>query len=145
PSPRRLRIGVVVGRADGATLHPDVRAAVDRAADQCAALGHDVDHLEVPFDASVGDDFVLYWGMLAQAILLQSRQVLGSAYDVEGFDRWTRGLAAHAPRSASRVENARRIPADPTASPGAPRDRGPRPLPQRSEPSSGRGSALAIA
>lgn len=106
PSSRRLRIAVVVDTPLGIPLHPDVREAVDQTASLCSGLGHNVEYVTAPFGQEFADDFTLYWGLLAQGILLTSRQTLGKSFDVEKFDPWTRALASHARRNPHRIPGA---------------------------------------
>jgi amidase len=88
---RPLRIGVF-SDAPGVSVDPAVRAAVAATAEQCAALGHEVVELRCPFDGSVMDDFLAYWGFVAWAQLRGARVAMHRGFDRTRIEPWTAGL-----------------------------------------------------
>ena len=103
PSTRRLRVAVVRDGAQGRIVHPDVVRVVDEVAGLLDDLGHEVVDLPMPFTDDVGDDFVLYWGLLAQGLILTGMQTFGRSFDVEQYAPFTRQLASHARRNLHRT------------------------------------------
>lgn len=64
---RRLRVGLLTTPliAEGADVHPACAAAAVQAADDLAALGHDVETAPVPFPAHEWDAFIALWSVMA--------------------------------------------------------------------------------
>ncbi|MDN4159831.1 amidase [Nocardioides abyssi] len=105
PARRRLRVGVVTTNA-GRTASPEVAALTRRTADLLAGLGHAVEEAASPAPASFADDFLLYWGSLATAIVRTGRLTHGRSWDVERCDPLTRGLDRLATRQLHRLPGA---------------------------------------
>ncbi|MBI1187981.1 MAG: amidase [Alphaproteobacteria bacterium] len=62
PNTRRLRIGVAIADFYGRDPDPQVRAAIEAAAELCRGLGHDVGAFTPEFDgAGFTNAFTLYW------------------------------------------------------------------------------------
>ena len=105
PIKRRLRIGLNtsgIGRsADAAT-----RELTERTARLLEDLGHTVSETDVPVARSFPDDFLLYWAMLAQAMLATGRPLHGRSWDRSRHDNLTLGLARHARRNLHRIPGA---------------------------------------
>ena len=67
-------------------------------------LGHRVEHVdEPPVPASFADDFVLYWGFLALAIVRTGRRAFGASFDRTRLDALTLGLDRHTGRNLHRL------------------------------------------
>lgn len=81
-SKQRLRIGFYADGPGHMISDSDSVSAVHKAAKLCEDLGHDVVEIPFPFDEKLGDDFLLYWGMLA--FMFKNG---GSAIFQKGFDR----------------------------------------------------------
>ncbi|QSR24710.1 amidase [Nocardioides aromaticivorans] len=105
PGKRRLRIALNtsgVGRgADAAT-----KALTEQTAALLEDLGHTVTESDVPVGPSFADDFLLYWALLAQAMLAMGRPAHGRTWDRSRHDNLTLGLARHARRNLHRVPGA---------------------------------------
>ncbi|MDN4171671.1 amidase [Nocardioides sp. SOB77] len=107
PGRRRLRVGVVTAAA-GRTADPEVAALTRRTADLLAGLGHHVEEVAAPAPPTFADDFLLYWSVLASAIVRTGRLTHGRSWDVERCDPLTRGLDRLARRNLHRVPGALR-------------------------------------
>ncbi|MGW0640208.1 amidase [Nocardia salmonicida] len=94
PSRTRLRVGVIVDPFTGGSIDSETRASVHATAELLAGLGHRVENAAAPFGPWVGEDFGIYWGMLAFAILGGGKRLLGPDFDKAETDSLTRGLAA---------------------------------------------------
>ncbi len=90
--PRDLRVGVVRSPMLGASVAPEVAAALESAATLMRGLGHDVQDAEPKVDyASVGMAFLTYWAISANQILDGAQQITGrktARGDVE-LTTWT--------------------------------------------------------
>ncbi len=89
---RALRMGVFVDAPTGTPVDPEVRQAVLGAARLCESLGHDVEEIRCPFDGSVIDDFLRYWGLLAWLQVRTGRLGMHWGFDGTKVEPWTRGL-----------------------------------------------------
>jgi amidase len=89
---RPLRIGVFSDAPGGIPVDREVRAVVAETAKRCAALGHEVSELRCPFDASVVEDFLAYWGFVAWAQVRGARVAMHRGFDRAQIEPWTAGL-----------------------------------------------------
>ncbi|MGH7337346.1 MAG: amidase family protein, partial [Myxococcota bacterium] len=89
---RTLRIGVFVDAPGGGPVDPEVRAAVLACAKACAGLGHEVAEMPCPFEGSVMDDFLSYWGFVAWVQVRSARMTLHRGFDRSRIEPWTAGL-----------------------------------------------------
>jgi amidase len=105
PSRARLRVAVVTGGI-GAEASPEVADLTLKTASLLEELGHHVSPLEPPVPASLPDDFLLYWSLLALAIVRTGRRHHGRSWDPGRLDNLTLGLAAHARRNLHRIPGA---------------------------------------
>jgi amidase len=65
-APGRLRIGrSAVPAVPGAEVHPDCMAAYDAATELLTELGHEVEELDMPFDADLVPHFETLWAAMA--------------------------------------------------------------------------------
>jgi amidase len=103
PASTRLRIGVLLDSPTGHPTDDETRAAVRRAADELADLGHDVTPLRPPVTGQFVEDFTLYWGMLAFLVASTGRWALGRDFDRTRLDNLSTGLRRMFGRSATRV------------------------------------------
>ncbi len=107
--PRRARLRVaVVTRSLGGTTDPEVVEQTLKTAALLDELGHRVEEVEPPADASFVDDFLVYWGLLAWYLVRTGRLTFGRTWDRGQVDDVTRGLARHCTRNASRLPRAMR-------------------------------------
>lgn len=107
PSERRLRVAVLTQGIDRSADEATTKLAL-QTGDLLAGLGHRVEEVErPPIAAGLADDFVLYWGLLAGAIMATGR-LHGPTWDARKLDNLTRGLAAQTGRNAYRIPGALR-------------------------------------
>ena len=103
PGRQRLRIAVLT-RSVQRECSPGVRELTLKSASLLEELGHRVEHIdEPPVPASFPDDFVLYWGMLAMAIVRTGRRAFGNTFDRTRLDNLTLGLDRHTARNLHRL------------------------------------------
>jgi amidase len=103
PGRQRLRIAVLT-RSVRRECSPEVRELTLKSASLLEELGHRVEHLdELPVPASFPDDFVLYWGFLAMAMVRTGRRVFGDTFDPTRLDGLTLGLDRHTGRNLHRL------------------------------------------
>jgi amidase len=103
PGKQRLKIAVLTRSVDR-EASPEVRDLTLKAAGLLEELGHRIEHVETPpVAASFGDDFVLFWGMLALAQVRTARLMFGQSFDRTRLDNLTLGLAQHATRNLHRL------------------------------------------
>jgi amidase len=65
------------------------------AARLCDRLGHDVEEIACPFDASVTDDFLRYWGFVSWLQARTARVMMCWRFDTSRMEPWTRGLVEY--------------------------------------------------
>ncbi len=103
PGRQRLRIAVLT-RSVQRECSPEVRELTLKTAGLLEELGHRVEHIdEPPVPASFADDFVLYWGMLAMAMVRAGRRAFGDTFDRTRLDSLTLGLDRHTSRNVHRL------------------------------------------
>ena len=103
PGRQRLRIAVLT-RSVQRECSPEVRELTLKTAGLLEELGHRVEHIdEPPVPASFADDFVLYWGMLAMAMVRAGRRAFGETFDRTRLDSLTLGLDRHTSRNVHRL------------------------------------------
>ncbi len=105
PIKRRLKIALNTTGVDrGADA--ETRALTEQTAALLEGLGHSVTETEVPVGPSFGDDFLLYWAMLAEVMLATGRAFHGRSWDRAKHDNLTLGLSRHARRNLHRIPGA---------------------------------------
>ena len=103
PGRQRLRIAVLT-RSVQRDCSPEVRELTLKSASLLEELGHRVEHIDrPPVPDSFPDDFVLYWGLLALAMVRSGRRAFGNTFDRTRLDGLTLGLARHASRNLHRL------------------------------------------
>lgn len=105
PGKQRLRVAVHTGGA-GRSAGSEAIEATWRTARVLEDLGHHVEEVAAPVPDSFPDDFLLYWSVLAGALVAGGRRNHGRTFDKQRLDPLTRGLARHATRNAHRVPGA---------------------------------------
>ncbi|MEO0449842.1 MAG: amidase family protein [Pseudomonadota bacterium] len=94
-STRRLKIGYAPEPITDATLDADTRAGIERTAQLCRDLGHEVIDFTIPSDGSkFSDAFLLYWAAGAAAFAQQASAFTGKPVGPDIVEPWTLGLAA---------------------------------------------------
>jgi amidase len=100
---RSLRIGLFDDSPTKTPVHVDVREAVTSAGRLCESLGHAVESIACPFEGSVIDDFLAYWGLVAWLQTKTAKMTLHWGFDRSRFEPWTNDIAAtfgRSPRAA---------------------------------------------
>ncbi|MBZ5740512.1 amidase [Nocardioides mangrovi] len=116
PSRTRLRVAVHT-EGIGRGADPEVVDLTLKTARLLEELGHRVDVVPHPAPASVPDDFLLYWAMLAATIVRGGRRLAGPTWDRGRLDQLTLGLDRHCRSNLRRLPGAmRRLRALPRAS-----------------------------
>ena len=93
-STRRLRIGFAPDPITDATLDAETLAGIERTAELCRELGHEVIDYTVPIDgAAFTDAFLLYWAAGAATFAQQASAFSGKPISPEILEPWTLGLA----------------------------------------------------
>jgi len=92
PARRRLRVGILLESITDAVVDPQTRAAVEGTARLLEEQGHTVDTVPVPADPRFADDFVDYWGMLAQLAGGLGKFAFDRSFDTGRLDGLTDGL-----------------------------------------------------
>jgi amidase len=106
PSAARLRVAVVT-RSVNRDSAPAVRDQTLKTAALLDELGHRVDYLDTnPIPQSFTDDFLLYWAMLAMAMVRAGQRTFGTSFDRGRLDNLTLGLDRHASRNLHRLPSA---------------------------------------
>lgn len=91
--PGRLRVALALSRPDGAPVHPDVAAAVTRAARLLEGLGHHVE--EARFDVDPDLVFTTIWRIVAAnvaATIAQRAKAVGRAPGPDDLEPYSWGL-----------------------------------------------------
>ena len=105
PGRTRLRIAVHTGGI-GRTASPEVVDLTLKTARLLEELGHHVEQVEHPAPATLPEDFLLYWAMLAMTIVRTGRRVAGPSWDRARLDNLTLGLDRHCRRRVHRLPGA---------------------------------------
>jgi amidase len=101
----RRRIAVFTDGID-VRATPEVEDLTRTTAALLESLGHHVEWIELPVPPSFKDDFLLYGGFLAAAIVRSGRLEHGRSWDASRLDRMTLGLDRHCRRHLHRVPGA---------------------------------------
>jgi amidase len=104
PGRSRLRVAVFTTSVRR-ECSPEVRDLTLRTAALLDHLGHRVDHLDEPppVPATFENDFVLYWALLAMALVRGGKHRFGDSFDRARLDNLTLGLDRHAARNLHRL------------------------------------------
>ncbi|MGI5220204.1 amidase [Nocardia sp. CA-290969] len=94
PSDRTLRIGLLTTACNGREPDAATAAAVHDTAAILEAAGHAVEPMAAPVAPSLVDDFLRYWGFLAQMSGVTGKFSHGRSFDAARLDAFTKGLAA---------------------------------------------------
>jgi amidase len=105
PTRARRRIAVFTDGID-VRATPEVEELTRTTAELLASLGHHVEWVDKPIPASFKDDFLLYWGFLAAAIVRTGRLEHGRSWDRSRLDAMTLGLDRHCRRHLHHVPGA---------------------------------------
>ncbi|UAK32830.1 amidase [Nocardia asteroides] len=112
PANRRMRIALVLDNIAGPLAAGPTRDAVERVARTLEACGHSVEPVPLPFDATIENAFLHYWGLLA-ALATTTGRLVDRRFDARRVDDLTVGLRAlflrralHAPLTIRRLRAA---------------------------------------
>lgn len=95
-SPKKpLRIAGYFDSPMGQPVHPDARAAAERALKLCEQLGHKVELIPCPVDRQVTEDFLRLWGFLAFTQARAGRLLMHRGFDASKLEPWTLGFARY--------------------------------------------------
>lgn len=100
PSPKRLKIALVVDSIGDLKTDPEVADTVRAAAKQLEALGHQIEEIPVPAPEYFLEDFLAYWALLSSFLLTTGKHTFGPTFDKSLTDNLSKGLAKHGLRSA---------------------------------------------
>lgn len=92
PSSRKLRIGMVLDSVTDAVADAPTRAAVEHTVALLEKQGHSVQTVPVPADDRLADDFLHYWGLLAQMAGGLGKFAFHKSFDKSKLDGLTDGL-----------------------------------------------------
>jgi amidase len=106
PSKKRLRIAVCAERQGGQRCDAEVTTAVERVAAKLEELGHHVEWVESPVSEQMGEDFFLYWAMLAASLNFLGKQTLHRQFDRKQLEPLTQNLSKHFVKNAWRFPTA---------------------------------------
>lgn len=82
---------------------PEVREATLKTAALLENLGHRVTQIANPIPAAFKDDFLIYWALLAFALVRGGKKTFGPSFDRDKLDNLTRGLEHLAARNLHRM------------------------------------------
>lgn len=102
PSTQRRRIAVCVERQGGGDCDPEVVAAVEQVAKTCEDLGHQVEWISSPVSEQMGEDFFLYWAMLAASMNYLGKFTVDKQFDRSALEPLTTNLSSHFMRNCWR-------------------------------------------
>jgi amidase len=92
PSKKRLRIAMIL---DSLTAVPcaETRVVVESTAKLLESAGHQVELIPIPADPRFGQDFTLYWSLLAFGVEWMGPKIFGKGFDRSKLDPLTLGLS----------------------------------------------------
>jgi amidase len=94
PSNKRLRIGFAPKPVNGAKLDSATRQGIERTAQLCRDLGHEVVDYKIPLDGEeFGDKFLMYWAAGAAGFAQDAARFAGQPPNPDILEPWTLGLA----------------------------------------------------
>ena len=100
---RRLRIGCFTDSVTGFSTDQATRQATLKMAERLAKAGHYVEEMRFPVSAQFGDDFGLYWGMLAYLVKKTGKLALNRKFSAHKLDPLSLGLAQHYQKNMHRT------------------------------------------
>ncbi len=106
PATARKKIAFHKNTSSGAAVDPEVAAVTDETARKLEALGHEVSEVRDPFDASVLQDFMIYWAAGAAQTISDWEKATGQKADYSTFEPFTYGLVEYYVARQSLVETA---------------------------------------
>ena len=95
--------GPVTLRCGSPSPRNRLRAKPARRSALLEGLGHRVTEIANPIPSSFKNDFLLYWSLLAFALVRGGKRTFGPSFDRDRLDNLTRGLEALAARNLHRM------------------------------------------
>ncbi|MDI6795916.1 MAG: amidase [Desulfatibacillaceae bacterium] len=95
PGKKRLKIGFYTDCPYHKACDLEISQGVHSMAKTCEELGHTVREITSPITRQMGDDFIVYWGMLAFMIKWLSGPTFGKGFDRSKVEPLTTGLSRH--------------------------------------------------
>lgn len=102
PGKQRLRIAVCT-QSIARDASPEVSELTFKTSALLEELGHRVTVIDNPVPSQFMDDFLLYWSLLAFALVKGGRRTFGPSFDRSRLDNLTLGLERHAGRNLHRL------------------------------------------
>lgn len=90
---KRLRIAVCAERQGGLACDAEVTSEVERVAAKCEELGHQVEFTSSAVSQQMGEDFFLYWAMLAASLNYFGKRTLHPEFDRKQLEPLTQNLS----------------------------------------------------
>ncbi|MCF6329033.1 MAG: amidase [Henriciella sp.] len=107
PATRRLKIAFAPEATNGAVLDQDTRDGIERTAQLCRDLGHEVIDFALPLDGEeFGDRFLLYWAAGAAQFAQEAARFAGKPPGPDILEPWTLGLAMQFLSRAGEIDDA---------------------------------------
>ncbi len=95
PGKKRLKIGIYTDSLYSESCDKDIEEAVYSVGKDCERLGHKVEEISSPVTKQMGDDFIVYWGMLAFSIKHFGGLFFGKGFDKKKVESLTSGLSRY--------------------------------------------------
>ncbi|MEW5733443.1 MAG: amidase [Thermodesulfobacteriota bacterium] len=95
PGQKRLKIGLYTDSPFHEACDPEISEGVYSMARTCEDLGHTVEEITSPITRQMGDDFIVYWGMIAFMMKWPGGLMLGKSFDRSKVEPLTSGLSRH--------------------------------------------------
>lgn len=92
PGKKKLKIGLIIDSITGIPTCAETRAVVDDTAKLMESLGHTIVPMPLPVEKTFMEDFTTYWAMLAFLIGTLGKVLVGSDFDAQKLDPFSRGL-----------------------------------------------------
>lgn len=93
PARKRLKIGVIMNAPGGPETDEALQASVLETARVLQAQGHTLKEIPFPVPQAFGDDFALYWAMMAFLVKHTGKAAFGSKFEPARLDGLSHGLA----------------------------------------------------
>lgn len=110
PTKKKFRIGFFKDIPFEKPVNSEISETLDYSVKLCENLGHFVEEIRCPFEKQIGEDFFLYWGMMAFLIDHMGGLITHNAFNREKLEYWTKELSKnflknifHAPGSFHRM------------------------------------------
>ena len=103
PIDRRLRIGVIADRPDGALFDSVVTENVLATAARLEALGHHVEVIPNPVPVGLDDDVLVLWAFAPFLLWHGGKQAIGEGWNRDALEPWAKFLVGHFRRNSAKA------------------------------------------